>query len=253
MYVETGCPEAADLHDAFWRSLGRLCPNMSSSDVEYATNISLANKYIFVETPKCACTTVKLTLQRIELKDPTFFRDDFEQVHVREFSPLLTPLQIGDFANLVKDPRFLKFCFVRHPYTRMVSAYLDKIARGTQYKAIILRQLGKPATEFVSFEEFVGAVYDQSFEDMDCHWRPQYFLTLQELISYDMIGRFENFEQDFKTIGSRLVADFPLYYLPEQRHATNATQRLAEYLSDRVKYMIQSKFAIDFEYFGYSH
>jgi len=64
VYVENGCPEAAHLHSAFWRSLRGLCPNMSPADVEYATNISLANQYIFVETPKCACTTVKLTLQR---------------------------------------------------------------------------------------------------------------------------------------------------------------------------------------------
>lgn len=46
--------------------------NTTTKDLSYAVHVSLKHKYIFVETPKVACSTVKMTLQRLELDDPNF-------------------------------------------------------------------------------------------------------------------------------------------------------------------------------------
>jgi hypothetical protein len=111
--------EEARLREVFVEDIRGLHPELPVESVEYGVNISLTHKYIYVATPKCGCSTILLTLQRIELDDPNFQRSDFEDLHLRRFSPLLDPKQVGSFRRLLDDQNYFKFCFVRHPYTRL--------------------------------------------------------------------------------------------------------------------------------------
>ena len=100
-----------NLHSEFASDIAGLHPHLTVQAVVYGVNISLRHKYIFVETPKCACTTIKLALQRLELEDAGFARRDPEDIHNREFSPLLNPRQVPSFRALLADQSFFKFCF----------------------------------------------------------------------------------------------------------------------------------------------
>jgi sulfotransferase famil protein len=122
-------PARKSLESAFITDVNGLHHNLPYECLNYGANISLMHKYIYIETAKCGCSTIKLTLQRLELGDVNYKRDDFEEIHVREYSPLLTPRQVGSFRNLLNRPDYIKFCFVRNPYTRLLSAYLDKFVR----------------------------------------------------------------------------------------------------------------------------
>ncbi len=242
------------LASEFASDLAGLHPHLPVSAVVYGVNISLRHKYIFVETPKCACTTIKLALQRLELADARFTRSDPEDIHVREFSPLLNPRQVPSFRNLLADESFFKFCFVRNPFTRLLSSYLDKFQRNRPQKIEILRQLGLPDHRLdtpVSFEQFVKAVVEQPVALMDAHWRVQYYQTMQSGITYDFIGRFERFAEDMRVAGGRIAQDFGSYLGAEIYNGTDAASAAEHYLTKDIKTEIRRKYQIDFEHFGY--
>lgn len=105
----------------------------------YSTHISLKHNYLYVETPKVACSTIKKTLQTMEVENVNFHRDN-PNIKVHENSLLLSPSSVGDFQKLLNSEIF-KFCFSRNPYTRLLSAYLQKICTNRPQKKLILRQL----------------------------------------------------------------------------------------------------------------
>ena len=163
------------------RMLKNRTPICRSIQFEYCVNISLGHRYIYVTTPKCGCSTIQLSLQRLELANPNFDRADFEDLHVRKYSPLLNARQVGSFTQLLNNPSFVKFCFVRHPYSRLLSAYLDKIVRDKgPAKANVLTLLGgSDLNQEVSFEDFINVICEQPVIQMDDHWRVQYYQTMQ--------------------------------------------------------------------------
>ena len=227
---------------------------VSRPQFEYAINISLKHKYIYVETPKVGCSTIKDTLQRMELDYAELIRDDFEDIHVRQLSPLLTPSQTCGFDRLLNNPDYFTFCFVRDPYTRLLSAYLDKIKKATPQKSEILSCLGQdPSDTFIdiTFKQFIDVVSEQNPREMNPHWRPQYYQTFQTKIDYDFIGRMENFTSDCDTVFKKIRKDYKTFYRPEQRHATNSNELLRQYYDSKLKSIVYETFKIDFEYFGY--
>jgi dermatan 4-sulfotransferase 1 len=239
----------------FQADISGLHPHLPASAVVYGTHISLRYNYIFVETPKCACTAIKTALQRLELRDPKFDRENVEDIHVRESSPLLNPKQVGSFRKLIHSRDMFKFCFVRHPFTRLVSCYLDKIQRNRPQKSQILRLLGLPEERLdtpVSFAQFISAVVEQPVSGMDAHWRVQYYQTMQAGIKYDFIGRFERFGDDVRVLDERIAPQFSACLPAGVRNATGAMAEGAQYLTSDLKEAIYRKFQPDFECFGYS-
>jgi Sulfotransferase family len=234
--------------------LARFSPSVAMSEFIYSVNISLAHRYVYVETPKAGCSTLKSLLIRAELDQDFQFMDD-EHVHRRDRSPLLNPRQVGDFAEFMQQSLF-KFCFVRDPYSRLLSNYLDKIAnpaaRRDRMFQQIARQLGIDAeTGQVTFSQFVEAVAQQPVEVMDPHWRTQYYQTFQQSFRYDFTGRFETFAADLRLVCDRIGVDFDRWYRREAVHATNASARIDEFYTEELRELVYSKYRIDFEHFGY--
>ena len=167
----------------------------------------------------------------------------------------MNPRQVPSFRDLLADEAFFKFCFVRNPFTRLLSCYLDKIQRNRPQKAAILRQLGLPEHRLeapVSFEQFVKAVVEQPVTLMDGHWRVQYYQTLQPGIRFDFIGRFERLAQDMRIAGGRIAQDFGSYFGGEVYNGTDAGAAAEHYLTADLKREIRRKYEIDFEHFGYA-
>lgn len=103
----------------------------------------------------------------------------------------------------------------------------------------------------VTFQEFVDVIIQQPVMYMDHHWRIQYYQTFQSSIEYDFVGRFEQFDQDFRKVMDRLKVDANLYYDEERRHATKAADFLQSYYTADIVEKVYRKYQIDFEYFGY--
>lgn len=227
-------------------------------DFNYSVHVSLKYKYIFVENPKVACSTIKKTLQGMELEVSNFERDETEDLHNREFSPLLTLQQIPDFKNFFLKDDFFIFCFVRNPYTRLLSCFLDKIKNpigDSVYKRIVLKSMGRDennTTYDISFEEFISVVEAQAPLDMDYHWRQQAYITCQESIEYDYIGHLESFTDDFFSIGGRLSSDFGQYYNLAIQHKSGANDLMAQYYTDELYERVYEIYEVDFVTFSYN-
>lgn len=244
----------SNLWQSFEKNTGKYCYFIPINNFDYSVNISLKYNYLYTETPKNGCSTIKSILQRLEINDPEFYRKDLEDIHNRNFSPLLKPSQVGDLDRFILKQKPFKFCISRNPYSRLLSAYLDKISSNCPQKRNILLHLGKDVSridQIISFEEFIYAVSEQPIANMDPHWRTQYYQTFQHAINYDFIGKFENFTNDLNHILSKVTDDYNRFITTENRHARGANDLLTEFYTPKLKEIVREKFAIDFDYFGY--
>ena len=237
----------------FVAEIGTLCPHITPAGFDYSVNISAKHGLLFTETPKAGCSTVKATLQRIELNEPDFRHTDWQDTHRRELSPLLKPSQVEGFRS--KLPQYFKFCVCRDPFARLLSAYLDKIQGNGPQKKRVLLHLGLPLSDYeydISFEDFVRVVCEQPISIMDPHWRTQYYQTFQEGVSYDAICRFERLSEDFSAVLEGQGIEWQPYLDSEHRHKTSASDKLGDYYTPALKSRVREKFDIDFQFFGYT-
>lgn len=245
------------MREKFIREAGDLCRHISHEVFNYSTSISLKHNYLYVETPKVACSTIKVTLQKKELGDADSGVEDSNiNWHDRDSSPLLKPSQIVDIKDFLLRKDIYKFCFVRNPYARLLSAYLNKIVGNKPQKKKLLLQLGYNPTDLskvISFDEFIDAVIQQPVAMMDIHWRTQYFQTFQDGIEYDFIGRFESFDVDFFQVLFDLFGSKKPTITNDFRHMTSANDQVSHYYTRSLKNKVYEKFKIDFEYFDYQH
>lgn len=226
---------------------------VSPANFDYSINISLKYNYLYVETPKVACSTVKSILQSMELEYPSFYRENFADIHNRKFSPLLKPSQVGDFSRLVNSNIF-KFCFSRNPYSRLLSVYLEKICGNKPPKRNVLMHLGRNPSNIsqnISFDEFINVACEQPITNMNHHWGIQYYQTFQKSINYDFIGKIEAFPADLHSVLNKISNNYRLYLRDERRHAKRSETHLSDFYTPTLAKMVQTKYLKDFEFYGY--
>ncbi len=96
----------------------------------------------------------------------------------------------------------LVFSFVRNPYDRLRSAYLNKIVQ-PQKKGRFRVSAGFAPDALPAFSDFVLALADQPPERHNPHWRGQALNLSAGRISYDFIGRLECFAEDWAVLAAR--------------------------------------------------
>lgn len=105
-----------------------------------------------------------------------------------------------------------KIIFVRHPYTRLFSAYIDKIfSVNPLYWRYFRPNRGKSSSNSsqcvydVTFAEFVKYFLSNNFFwKKDFHFIPMYKHCSPCKLKYDFIGKIESFDQDSKYILERI-------------------------------------------------
>ena len=152
------------------------------------------------------------------------------------------------------DRQTFKFTFVRNPWSRLVSSFLNRIVdRGVEYRNVMKRLsrgpwfrldkrvryyarkwaygVGWPETAEVTFREFVEReLCAMPAMEMDPHWRPQYtFLGPHEP---DFIGRFERLAEDLRALCDRLGVTPSL---PELNRSQYADRQEGECVADRTQ------------------
>ena len=145
-----------------------------------------------------------------------------------------------------------KFVFVRNPYSRLLSAYLDKVIRRQYFSAD-----GKyPTTHFSqkstppTFTEFCNYLADGGLYQ-NAHWAPQNHLLLLPLEEFDFIGKFENLDADIKYLMRQLGGDQPSIQRAGPP-STSADQLLAQYYSPDLYEFVSELYKEDFNLFGYT-
>ena len=217
----------------------------------YICHWSKKHRYVYVETPKVACTTVKKVLQAAEINE-AFSAEGTGRVHDRALSPLLRPSDdVAGFLAAVASKEFCQFCFVRNPYTRVLSCYLEKMTKNPLERKRLAPALGFTSEELPSFLSFLEAIREQSDEERDIHWAPQTHLLRPNRIRYAFIGRFESFRQHFRCVCAQLDINQFASELPDTDHATRASEQVNLYLGHKEAELIQEIYERDFSNFGY--
>jgi hypothetical protein len=178
-------------------------------EFNYSVHISNEFRFIYFNNPKCACTTIKASLnlacaaalgQKLEYTS-------IADIHDRRRNLLLTPADIGyqRFLEMLADQSFFKFCFIREPVARMVSAFASKLSWESELLIALNRRLGRADRSPLALPEFVEALSTQDdLRDMDEHWRLQRKQVCFDLVWFDKIGLFEDLEADLRAVLGRL-------------------------------------------------
>lgn len=166
---------------------------------------------------------------------------------------------------------YYKFIFVRHPFTRILAAYRNKLNPGVsyyhqRYGREILKLFRKNASSSVktrgtgtTFAEFVQYIIYlwKTGRNFDEHWQTFHKLTFPCQISYDFIGKIETLDADAAIV---LRDGFHLNYtvtFPKEtrEHKTGSTaestRKAFEKIPEEHINVLRRIYHYDFLLFGY--
>jgi hypothetical protein len=156
---------------------------------------------------------------------------------------LLTYCQTSDYINEQcnmneeKWNTYFKFCFVRNPYSKMVSAWnhISNILPNTLQFEEYIRQ----NKYMVSNIEYGHAFMTQS----------EHIMNPQGNCGVDMIGKFERLEEDLKKILNR-IGFTKINHIPKKINSSNSSNVISQIDTKSIKIM-NYLFADDFNNFRY--
>jgi hypothetical protein len=201
-------------------------------------------RFVLLTNAKCGSSTVRTwffanldlaAMQRRPLRFLRAFGPRYAWRHLRD-GRHITPRDVGDIerirrmanyyrsaycADAMRDGRakgFFTVAVVRHPESRVVSGYVDKICgpeRGEPWVREVVEAGG--AGGEISFDEFLGYLERTPDEVCNPHWRRQSYLL--EDYRIDAWVRLERLGEDFRKIGPRVGVDRLDFF--EQRIQSN--------------------------------
>jgi chondroitin 4-sulfotransferase 11 len=190
----------------------------------------------FLVLSKNACTSIKITIG----KTYGIKTDDALAIHGLFH-------QSSQHSTLKNAERYFKFAFVRNPYSRLVSCYIDKaVSKAAYFDGYIFR-----LPRNMTFAEFVTKIVKIPDCLADRHFKSQYSVLYRRgKLLVDYIGKVENIEQDWMRVAEKFgfeprvvrentstpkdkKRDYRLFY----------TQELAD--------MVYQRYQNDFELLGY--
>lgn len=238
-----------DLQPVMWRQ----------RSLKYNITVITHFKCMYVAIPKVATSTVLRNLRYITHGDDQFMTEDLREA----MKGIIMPDQTyrGDYwekvISVINDKDYFVFTFVRNPYSRILSGYLEKFLRPEQSWNRFRTELAfEPdiVSNPVSFVEFLRRVREYPACDLNPHFTPQwYVLGLDRSMKYDFIGRLENMSSDLPYVLSRLDANKATEILHQAPHAQKATEKLKQYYGEEEQALVAKIYEDDFKYFGYGY
>jgi len=217
--------------------------------------ISHKYKFVYYSVPKAGCTSIKFfigTLEDIEGVSPSLPVLDIHSNSI----PILKLSLAEARSALYKD--YFHFAFVRNPYDRLLSCYINRVYEPALHSCNdkrhingefkeFLNQYGQLGWKKMAFGDFVQFVIRVADRNCDNHFMPQHCLLNLDLL--DFIGHFENLNQDFLYVKKQIGVsdDTPqLQKLNASRHGPYQS-----YYNDKLRKMVTRKYARDLEIFNY--
>jgi hypothetical protein len=223
--------------------------------------VSTDDRFVFIAIPKAACTTMKLLLRELREAAPLklFAGPNRESrrgmfIHMRENVPFpsLNALSNEDQRDLLEASDVLRFTIVRNPYTRVISAWQDKIyfcepSVDNVYAAVRgdMPTMGRKRP--IELAEFVSYVEKRERYSCNKHWREQVFLTFPNAMQFTHIGRFEDFPSTIALLSHHLGRQRSLSVARANEGSIRPLAVVTEELAQRIYALYEE----DFVTFGY--
>ncbi|MFT4851069.1 MAG: hypothetical protein ACI83B_003633 [Sediminicola sp.] len=222
--------------------------------------------FIFAYNPKVACTNWKSIMRYLNGGDDYL---SAALAHDRTRSGLTFLSEIGEPLKYLQDPKVPKYAFVRNPYSRVLSAYLNKIepyvlgSRGAgddntyfykvfceidNYRLENLIEIQK--VNFYCFLSWLANV--ENFHTANEHWRPQVELLRVKDVDFDFVGKLENIIQDAPELLNKMGCDITFPSQKDVRFApTKANEKLDNYYKKQERQLVEMIYQEDFVFFSY--
>jgi Sulfotransferase family len=179
--------------------------------------------------------------------------------HTSWAGPALLGYPTAQIVEMLRSPDYLRFSFVRNPYSRLVSAWKSKLAwddpQYDQLRASIREACDYPFADGhragpIAFRDALECLLDNPAA-FDYHWGRQADLLVADVIEYHIVGRFERFGQDFHAILRRLHASAEVIDIAHQVYNPTRPMALAAVYDPPLAGRVYGHYIADFETFGY--
>lgn len=229
--------------------------------------VSELSKIVFCPIPKAANSNWKYLIRKWEgIKD----FQNLTAAHHQLTSGLryLSDYSVPEAHQILKDPSYFRFVFVRDPFLRLVSCYMDKFRNEDpeyvqkEYRAFLAQLFGWPYARAVdiqhhprpSFHSFVHALTKHVPQDMNPHWMPQTTYCGIGIMPYDFFGHMESLQKDVQYVFHRIGR--PSEHFPTQQQIgfppSGASASLADTIyTDDLKSKVRTIYDNDFRLLGY--
>ncbi len=213
--------------------------------------VSTSQRFVFYRIPKAGHSTVGNTLLRY---DPSITDEQREAIQSSgdKIGFYRHPREIGLKRSREAWREYFLFTFVRNPFQRTLSAYLDKIMRDRPPAAKNLGVAPAQGGASLTFADFLerlecGALYRGP------HWAPQVSLLPRDRNRLDFIGRLESIDSDLPALIDKLFGEESLVEVHNwDPHRTGSANKLAHYYDGAAIDRVRALYREDFEAFGYS-
>ncbi len=195
------------------------------------------HRFIFFRVPKAANSTVVMSLATAMGAAPR----DHGGAGAKRAGNAVLRLAFRLPARLAEC---YKFTFVRNPYARVLSAYLDKIATGNPGFRRIIGLDGRA----LSFADFLHRLGD-GYLTANIHWAPQADIIALPPASLDFVGRVETLEPDLARVMDRIFGPAGHGMVRRVEGVRSASGRLAEFYGPAERRLVQALYARDFGLF----
>ncbi|XP_013384174.1 carbohydrate sulfotransferase 9-like [Lingula anatina] len=174
--------------------------------------------------------------------------------------------KFSEYGIAYRLKHYLKVMFVRHPFERIVSGYRDKLEDPNdgyrhlgkfllkKYKEKYIT-VDKNGTRIPSFGALAQYIIETD-DDLDNHFRQYEKTCLPCQVQYDVIGKFETFNEDAGNVLKLLQADhefsFP-YSNPSSAVKTSTlVTKYVQTLTKHERQNLWAKYELDADLFGYT-
>ncbi len=218
---------------------------------------------MYFDVPKAACSTMKHLLRRLEglgpLKRPADGWLDTRRdmwVHDRSNLPLPSLVELDEMTQreVIESPHFFRMVVVRNPYTRLVSAWKDKVflcdeITGRDVYLQIKGRLPEIHEQLpISFDEFVQFVEGQcNLPSCDFHWKRQVEYTFFPAMNFSHVIKTEELQEGLRQFQRHLGFSEPLVADRRNESLPLGKATYTKELADRV----YSLYRPDFDFLGY--
>jgi hypothetical protein len=153
--------------------------------------------------------------------------------------------RLASRAELTRVRRF-RFAFVRDPWRRLLSCYVDQIVGKNRNKLLwyALHASGLGFASSMSFDRFVRLIAELPDNRSNAHTASQFnLLSYNGKLIVDFAGHMDRIKEDW----AKLQKQFGFCDLPH-RHSTGANP--SEYYTDELTELVAKRYACDIEAFG---